>query len=335
MASAVQPARGGAEAAEGAAPIAVAVVSWNTRDLLARCLDSLRDDAEAGTADVWVVDNGSEDGSPQLVRDHYPWATLAEPGRNLGFGPAVNLVAERTAGEWIAAANADVELRPGALAALLAAGRRDPSLGSVAPRLLLDDGSTQHSVHRFPTASLALCTGLGLPRLSPGLGDRLCVEGRWDPERARNVDWAHGALLLLRREAFEAIGRFDSAQWMYAEDIDIAWRLSRSGFATRYEPAARVGHALSAAAVQAFGDAGRAQRHVAATYAWIARRRGPAAARATALASLAGPALRYLLLTPAALLGSARARERRRRALRYLRLHRQGLRRRAKLLGAP
>ena len=98
----------------------VAVVSWNTRELLDRCLLALRPEADAGRAEVWVVDNGSQDGSPALVRERHAWARLVEPGENLGYGRAVNLLAERTSSPWIAASNADVALRPGALARLLA-----------------------------------------------------------------------------------------------------------------------------------------------------------------------------------------------------------------------
>ncbi len=87
------------------------------------------------------------------------------------------------------------------------------------------------------------------------------------------MPWAHGAFMLFRRSAFDAVGGFDERQWMYAEDIDIAWRLAEAGLGIGYEPAARVRHAGSAAAVQAFGDE-RSARHIRAVYAWMARRRG-------------------------------------------------------------
>src|SRR5205823_6559200 len=87
--------------------VTVAVVSWNTRDLLAHCLDSLAREVRAGTAEAWVVDNASADGSPALVREHYPWARLLALDENVGFGAAVNLVADRTESPWLAVANAD------------------------------------------------------------------------------------------------------------------------------------------------------------------------------------------------------------------------------------
>jgi GT2 family glycosyltransferase len=304
--------------------VAIAVVSWNTRELLALCLESMRADAESGLAEVWVVDNASGDGSADMVAERFAWANLIRSDVNLGFGPAVNLVAERTGAEWIAASNADVELGDGALARMVAAGDAHPDAGAVAPRLILPEGETQHSVHSFPSLKLGLATNLGLAALVPGLADRLCIEGRWDPERERAVDWAHGAFLLIRRSAFDAAGGFDPAQWMYAEDIDLSWRLRQAGFETRYEPGARVRHELSAAARKAFAEE-RLDRHMAEAWTWMARRQGTWAARAYAALNAAGCALRLALLAPLARFRPASYANRAALERRYLRLHRAGI----------
>jgi GT2 family glycosyltransferase len=308
----------------------VAVVSWNTRELLDRCLSSLRSDWEMGTASVFVVDNGSTDGSGEMVRSKHPWVELIEPDENLGFGRAVNLVARQSSSPWIVPANADVEVTPGAIETLIVTGEANPLAGAIAPRLILPDGSTQHSVHRFPSPSLSLLFGLGVYRLSSRLGDQLCIHGRWDADRPRQVDWAFGAFLLVRREYFDQVGGFDEEQWMYAEDIDLAWRLDRAGHPTRYEPAARIRHAESASARRAFTDFERDRRHLAASYTWLARRRGAAIARLTGWINLAGAGARYLALTPIARF-SPRRREARSAARRYLALHRAAMRSSANL----
>lgn len=266
--------------------ITVAVVSWNTRELLQRCLRSLAPDQDSGLADVWVVDNASSDGSAELVEREFPRVRLVRADENLGFGRAVNLVADRTTSEWLAVANADVELESGAFARLRAAGR-DDRVGAVAPRLILPDGSTQHSVYRFPTLPFLLAFNAGAYRVSRRLSEAMLLEGRWDPSVERDVPWAIGAFLLLRREAFDAVGRFDTGQWMYAEDLDLGWRLAHAGWRTVYVPQARVRHASGAAARQAFGERAR-ERWMSATYEWIARRRGGGRARAAACLNLVG-----------------------------------------------
>jgi GT2 family glycosyltransferase len=273
---------------------------------------------------AWVVDNASSDGSAQMVRDEFPWARLSALDDNVGFGAAVNLVAREAATPWIGAANADVALRPGALEALLAAGREDAGAGLLAPRLLLPDGSTQHSVFAFPTIGLAALIASGLGYAVRPLGRRRLLYGRVDWDQARRVPWAVGAFVLVRREAWDAVGGFDEQQWMYAEDLDLGWRLARAGWATRYEPRALVDHESSAATAQAWGD-GRTERWQRASYAWMLRRRGRARTRVFAATMAAGSATRWALFGAAALVAPARFATRRDAARAWARLHRMGL----------
>jgi N-acetylglucosaminyl-diphospho-decaprenol L-rhamnosyltransferase len=279
------------------APVAVAIVSWNTRDLLARCLESLAPEVDAGRAEAWVVDNASSDGSADLVRRAYPWAELIASGRNLGFGAAVNLVAARTSTEWLALANADVELTPGALPAMLSAGQRDPAAGAVAPRLISCDGQVQHSVHSFPTLRFTALSTVGAYRLSHRLGERMCLEGLWDPSRPRVVDWALGAFLLVRRASWDDVGGFDEGQWMYAEDLDLGWRLALAGWHTRYEPSAMVRHRGEAATGQLW-DGQITERWMDSTYRWMRSRRGRLLSGAVAALNVAGALARWALLVP-------------------------------------
>lgn len=260
--------------------VAAIVVSFNTRGLLRSCLASLT----AQVSDVVVVDNGSTDGSREMVREEFPQAGLLTPAENLGFGRAVNLAARHADRPWFAVANADTAAEPDAVAELLAAGARDDRTATVAPRLILPDATTQHSVFPFPTVGLTAAFNLGLASLA---ADRLCLMGGWDPERPRYVPWAVGAFLLVRRSAFEAIGGFDERHWLYAEDLDLGWRLRREGWRTRYEPRARVRHEASAATSVAFGD-DRVEREQQATYAWLQRRRGRGITRTIAAMNVVG-----------------------------------------------
>jgi len=276
------------------ARVVVVVVSWNTAALLHRCLRSLRPLAEAGLAEIWVVDNASADGSADMVATAHPWVRLIASPENLGYGRAINLVAARTTSEWLAVANADVALRPGALEALLRAGGADPGAGIIAPRLVLPDGSTQHSVFPLPLPGPMLMANLG-PRLVPRrLGDRLVLRGRWDPERPRRVPWAIAAFLLVRRTAWNEVGGFDARQWMSAEDLDLGWRMRALGWATRYEPSGVVDHEESAAVGKRWGE------HLAihwqrCAYAWMVRRLGRPRAVIIGAINFSGAAARLLV----------------------------------------
>jgi GT2 family glycosyltransferase len=297
----------------------VAIVSWNTRDLLARCLESLEPDVESGIADVWVVDNASTDGSPDLVRDRFGWANLIASEENLGFGSAANLAASRTSSEWIAVANADIAVHPRALETLLESGARDGRAGVLAPRLRMPDGRTQHSVGAFPTITFSLLHATGAFRFGSQAADRFAFPERWDSERRRRVPWAMAAFVLVRREAWDEVGGFDERQWMYAEDLDLGWRMKQAGWATRYEPLAVVEHEVAAATSQQFGGE-RAPLWQRATYGCIARRRGPAYARAVAFINL----LHALSRWPPMIVRSRRhpdAAERRAGYRRWLRVH--------------
>ena len=312
--------------------MAVAVVSWNTRDLLDRCLRSLEPDANRGLTEVWVVDNASDDGSAELVRERFGWVHLIASETNLGFGRAVNAVAERTESEWIATANADIALRPGALDALLEAGNRDPRAGAIAPRLLLPDGEAQHSVFAFPTIPWAIALNVQAYRVSRRIGDWMAMPGYWDSTRARRVPWAIAAFLLVRRSAWDQIGGFDERQWMYAEDLDLGWRLHRAGWATRYEPRAPVDHASAAATKQAFGEE-LAPVWQRSTYGFMARRYGMGRTWTVAGLNLAGSGLRWLAMAPLALARPRRYRARHQALGRWVLVHARALHGRATLEG--
>ncbi len=238
-----------------------------------------------------MVDNASSDGSPELVRECHPWVHLVAREDNLGYGRAVNLVAERTCSPWFALSNADVIVRPDALERLIAAGQADAGAGIIAPRLILPTGETQHLAWAFPTVTATLAQNLG-PRILPRrFGDHFAVRGAWNPDRPRRIPWAVGAFLLVRRTAWDDVGGFDPAQWMSAEDLDLGWRMRRAGWATRYEPAAVVRHEESSATRTVWGDDLPIHWQRCA-YAWMVRRLGRGSTVAVGALNLLGSATR-------------------------------------------
>jgi N-acetylglucosaminyl-diphospho-decaprenol L-rhamnosyltransferase len=315
--------------------VAIAIVSYNTRSLLDECLRSLRADADAGRAEVWVVDNASSDGSPDMVESDHDWAQLIRSEENLGYGPAVNVVAGRTDTAWVAPANSDLAFTPGAIATLLKTGEAHPEAGAIAPRLILPDGSTQQSVQPFPSVGAAFLIASRAASVSAGARRRLYLPGAWDENAPQEVPWATGAFLIVRREAWTQTGGFDEAQWMYAEDLDLGWRLAKAGWTTRYEPAAVVHHHESAASKVAFGgQEGVVDKWVRANHAWMVRRQGLARTWAASGIAAAEAGARVVALSALARVSPERFGEKLAFARRDFKGARSGLRAKSKLLEA-
>lgn len=205
-----------------------------------RALDSLR--ATGLPLEILLVNNGGVDplDAQQLAG---PSAIVLSPGRNLGYGAACNLAARRASGAYLLFSNNDVELRPGSIEALLAALDREPRAGAVGPRFLDRAGRAAASIGRAPTPRRILFENLFLPRLLPGLA---FFQGhhtaRIPHDRARDVETLLGALVLVRRSAFEAVGGFDEQYFFYSEDSDFFERLRRKGWRVRFEPASVAVH---------------------------------------------------------------------------------------------
>ncbi len=251
----------------------VGVVSWNTAALLDRCLAALPAAVEGVDTEVVVVDNASDDDSVAVARRH--GVTVVANDENLGYAKGMNQALGGSDATYLLALNPDTEPRPGSLAHLVAVLDREPGVALVAPRLLEADGRLQHSVYPFP--SLRVAAALALPaRFHRRLGRRLWLEGHAPHDAAADVDWAIGAVHAIRRDALDDPDHPYSERWfMYVEDLDLCWRLSRAGWRIRFEPASEVPHVGNAAGEQAWGTA-RTARWMAATYDWCRTVHGPA-----------------------------------------------------------
>ncbi|MDP1805012.1 MAG: glycosyltransferase family 2 protein, partial [Acidimicrobiales bacterium] len=172
-------------------------------------------------------------------------ARIVQTGANLGFGSAANRGVAVTTGDHVLILNPDTVVEPGTLKALSEALDRDPGLAAVGPRLENVDGSLYPSVRRFPDLTVAFghaFLGLVWAR-NPATRRYRMLD--WDHDQpAAGVDWVSGACVLVRRTAFEMVGGFDEAYFMYVEDVDLCWRLGQAGWRIGYEPGARVVHAL-------------------------------------------------------------------------------------------
>lgn len=238
--------------------ISVVVVSWNTRERLTRCLAALALAAPETEVETIVVDNGSTDGSQQMVAKQFPHVRLVQNGDNLGYGRAANIGVKAGSGRYVLILNSDCEPEPGSLTVMAERLERDPGIGGVFCSLVNPDGSLQPSVHgRFPSPWGMLGDLFGWSSLRHAVYRRsrlhrwLLGGARRLHGRERDVEWGGGACLLLRRSAFETVNGFDERFFMYYEDVDLCHRLRDAGHRLRYVPAARVVHHWGESTAQA------------------------------------------------------------------------------------
>ncbi len=263
--------------------VQVGIVSWNTGALLARCLEALPAALAGLDARVVVVDNDSTDDS--AARARAAGATVVVNPTNVGYARAMNQALAGDA-DVLIACNPDAEPPPGSLRALVDTLLAEPRRALVAPRLLDADGSLQHSVHRFPTPATSLALAVVPGRIRAGaLGRRLWLDGAVDHRRCEPIDWAIGAVHVLRADALGGAAPYDERWFMYVEDLDLCWRLRQAGLEVVLDGRVAVPHVGNAAGAVAWGE-GRTARWQWATYDWVQLRRGSGPRRAYAAANL-------------------------------------------------
>ncbi len=220
--------------------ISVIIVSWNTRELLARCLRALsKPQASSVTREVFVVDNASDDGSADMVREQFPTVHLIPNRDNLGFARANNQAIRKSAGNYLLLLNPDTEVRPGALSALATFMEEHPHVGGAGARLLSPDGSLHVSCHPLPTLFREIWRLFHLDFVWPHAAYRM---DRWGLTPPRPVEVVQGACLILRREALQQVGLLDEDFFIYSEEVDLCRRLRQHRWDVYWVPQAAVLH---------------------------------------------------------------------------------------------
>lgn len=217
------------------ASVVAVVPSWNSADLLPRCLESLA--AQSAPVEVLVVDNGSGDGTlAYLEREGVRHISLPQ---NVGFSAAVNLGAQHAGAAAILSLNADTVLEPGCVEALRAALEADPSLGGVQPRILQLEGEAGDP---DSPATRLYSAGQALTRDGRALELRAGEAQGAVPPNPEEVFGVCGAACLLRRELFDRLGGYDERYFAFYEDVDLNVRARIAGWDFAYVPAAAVWH---------------------------------------------------------------------------------------------
>jgi GT2 family glycosyltransferase len=223
--------------------VSVVIVSFNTRDVLRECLESVYREAGTLRIQIIIVDNGSTDGSTKMVEEEFPDVLLIQSETNLGFGGANNLGFQCAEGRYIVLLNSDAFLTPGALQLSVDHMDADPHVGLGGGRLIGRDGSWQPSARMFPSVLTDLIVLSGLAARFPesrffGYSDRT-----WANEmEAAEVDWVPGAYSIFRAEALKKVGLFDQRFFLYYEEVDFCKRFKQIGYSIWYWPDITVIH---------------------------------------------------------------------------------------------
>lgn len=294
--------------AESECALSIVVVSWNTRELLLRCLESLETATSPASdsfpVEVWVVDNGSTDGTAEAVRTQFPRVRLVELERNVGYARGMNEGLARVRGRCVLMLNSDTRVSPGALERCVAVLESNPRVGAVGAQLVHPDGRLQNSIHAFPSLLTELLPTAVLEWLFP----RRFPSKRRPPREPVEVEAVLGAALFVRAELLRELGPLSEDYFFFLEDTEWCWRLHRSGLRTVHVPDARIEHVSGASSKRKHAALTRIEFH-RSLYRFLRVNRGRATLAAVVSLRITRNLVSVLLLLPLAVFsGAQRAR---------------------------
>ncbi|MCE5324495.1 glycosyltransferase family 2 protein [bacterium] len=225
--------------------VSIIIVSYNTKDLLKDCLNSLIA-SQTGDYDIWIVDNASTDGSADMVESDYPNVNLIRSTKNLGFGRANNLAALKSDADYIMLLNPDTVLTCDLLGPMVRYLEEHPEVGVVGPKVLWPDGDIQLSCELFPTIKYELAWQVRSTFLDKLFKpDRLIEHVRMQDcnhDVSMPVQFLWATCWLVRRQVIDETGLFDETFRLYDEDLDFCARLARTQWQAHYLPSVSLIH---------------------------------------------------------------------------------------------
>jgi GT2 family glycosyltransferase len=221
----------------GSPDASVVIVSFNTRDLLRECINTLNRNAGAVTFETIVIDNASRDGSAEMAAAEFPDVRLIRSATNLGFAAANNRGFAVASGRYVVLLNSDAFPQPDALCRSVEKMDAAPRVGLAGARLIGRDGSWQPSARMFPSILNDFLSLSGLAAKYPhsrlfGRFDRTWA----DQMQPAAVDWVPGAYSIVRRDLLERVGYFDERFFLYYEEVDLCRRIKAAGYEVWYWP---------------------------------------------------------------------------------------------------
>jgi GT2 family glycosyltransferase len=293
--------------------LSILIVNWNSKDLLRQCLLSIRATCLDLDPQVIVVDGGSFDGCGEMIADEFPEVEFVQSNDNIGFGRSNNLGFRRVTGDMVLLLNPDTEIRPGAVQHLVAELEQRPDAGIVSPRLLNTNFSPQSSVHMLPRPVRQAFDSEFLRRHLSAYG-WFAPPFDYHPAETVEVEAVAGACMLLWTKTFRDVGGFTREYFMYAEDMDLCFKIRRAALKVYYVPGAEiVHHGGASSSVQGSTFAAVMMREALTSYMLL--NHGRLHARLFRVATASSAVLKMLLLAPGLMSPQAQRRQRRKAAI--------------------
>lgn len=225
-------------------PLSIIIVNYNSKDYLRRCLNSILETRDPELVqkvkiEIIVVDNGSSDGSADMIKKEFPEVKLIENEENLGFAAANNIGINRAATEDVLILNPDTEVSKNLLHTLLDIASRYKNLGALGSKILNPDRSLQFSCGCFPTLLNVIADRIPIVR---DFFPTQLIRQKSFYESEQRPDWVSGVCLLLSKSAFKDVGGFDEGYFLYVEEVDLCYRLKKSGYSVVYTPQVELVH---------------------------------------------------------------------------------------------
>lgn len=222
--------------------LSIAIVSYNTKEVLLDCIRSVHVHTTGITFEVIVVDNDSRDGTVAALKESYPAMTIIENSDNRGFAKAVNQAIAVSRGRQVLLLNSDTIVMDQALATMVAYLDAHPDVGAVGCKQCTGDGHLNQTCFPFPSIRGHLFYSALFQRIAPSMQAAAAATQAVDCTQSQDVDWANGACLMVRRSLIEQLGGLDEEFFMYFEDVDLCRRLRQQGYRVRHLAEAAIVH---------------------------------------------------------------------------------------------
>lgn len=223
--------------------VSIIVVNWNTKSLLQDCLTSVYKQSRGIDFEIIVVDNGSTDGSKEMIRNDFPKVVLIENTKNRGFAAANNQGMAIAKGRYVLLLNSDTVVLDNCIADIISFADTHPRAGVIGCRVLNSDRTLQQTCFMFPSILNLLLSSSYLYKIFPKsrfFGRELMTW--WNANDVREVDIVKGCFMLVRREAIEKVGGLDESFFMYAEETDWCYRFRKCGWKVMFAPVGEIIH---------------------------------------------------------------------------------------------